>query len=589
MRRLGPLMAGVAAALAFVSIVGGLGAGAAGGLAGILLGGGVTWLGWSWFSRRRPSAPGGWTQAAAVDFRPAAGHVAAPPSGVALALSRVEVRELTSSAAVGLGIGFSALVMYFFGYLWSADYHGGLVGSFELYPIFTHPLAGLVVLATHRARTRSSRDGTQELFETCPTSQSTRTLGHLLTSWFPAAIAVVFLTLQTAAFTQGVTFVYGHVGARQIAAVLGAVVLCIGATALGVALARWAPWTLVPVAAVIAIGFVTTRLATTGDRLTEPLRQLSTWLNDPDANLRFTAPHWLAHHLWILALVGVVTMLAVLRDQRRPAVIAAGAVFVFAAVGSAVVATRPIDASDARRIAALIDAPEAHQRCVDAAGLPVCAYAGDGGLADHFAKVVAPVVAAAPPGALDGWAVRHGWDVDRSELDPEVRRLLDVDSRDRRVIPISLVGDAAADEGARFWVALTAVGITEDTTRGATLSVTNQARGVIAFWLATRGVDAETATAMTSFDENPGQASSSSDRPWPDGCYAGPAPVTWALTDLDAARALIAAPVGAISELLHRDWDRLTDQATSTDELLVAAGLAPVAPRDGFTRGGQEC
>jgi hypothetical protein len=446
-----------------------------------------------------------------------------------------------------------------------------------------------VVLAAHRARTRSYRDGTQELFETCPTSQSTRTLGHLLTAWVPATLALVFLTVQTVAFTQGVTFVYGHVGARQIAALLGAVVLCIGATALGVALARWAPWTLVPVAAVIAVGFVSTRLATSGDRLTEPLRQLSTWLNDPDTNLRFTAPHWLAHHLWIVALVGVVATLAVLRDRRRPAVIAAGAVFVLAALASAVVATRPVDTSDARRIAALIDEPEAHQVCVDAAGLPVCAYAGDGALADHFAAEIAPVVAAAPPGALAGWAVRHGWDVDPDDLDPEVRRLLEVDSRDRPIIPISLLGHDAADQGARFWVALTAVGITEDTTPGSTLNVGHQARGVIAFWLATRGVDAETAAAMTSFVDDPGESGSGGSRPWPDDCYAGPAPVSWALTDLDAARLLIAAPESEITELLHADWDHLTGRGTTTDELLSAAGLGPVTPREGFTRGGQEC
>lgn len=589
MRRLGPLLAGVAGALLLVSMLGGLGAGGAGALAGLLLGAGITWLGWSWFSRRRPAAPGGWSQVSPVAFRPAAGHAAASPGGVALALSRVEARELTSSAAVGLGIGFSALVMYMFGYLWSADYHGGLVGLFELHPIYVHPLAGLVVLAAHRSRTRSVRDGTEELFESCPTSQATRTLGHLLTGWVPAVIAGIFLTATTLLFTQGVTFVYGHVGARQVGGLLGAVVLCIGATVLGVALARWAPWTLVPVVAVIAIGFSTTRLATAGDRLTEPLRQLSTWLNDPDRNQRFTAPHWLAHHLWILALVGVVGALALLRDRRRPGVIAAGALFAIAACASAVAATRPIDASDARRIAALIDEPAAHQRCVDAAGLAVCAYAGDGALADHFATEVAPVAAAAPPGTLDGWAVRHGWDVELNELDPEVRRLLRSDPSDRQVIPIQLVGDPAAAQGARFWVALTAVGITRDTRDGSTLDLSDQARGVIVFWLATRGVDADTAAAMTSYEENPGAASSDSSLPWPDNCYAGPSPVTWALTDLDAARLLIAAPESAIAQLLDTQWEHFIDPSTSTDELLDAAGLAPVAPREGSTREALEC
>ncbi|MGH9275653.1 MAG: hypothetical protein ACRDZU_13480, partial [Acidimicrobiales bacterium] len=155
-------------------------------------------------------------------------------------------------------------------------------------------------------------------------------------------------------------------------------------------------------------------------------------------------------------------------------------------------------------------------------------------------------------------------------------------------IPIELLAHPEAEEGARFWVAFTAVGITDDVTEGSTLSIANQARGVVALWLATRGADAGTAAKMTSFDDDPGQ-SGSYDRPWPGTCYAGPAPVVWALNDLEAARVLIAAPEAQVTTLLHDQWDRFTDRATSTDELLAAAGLELASPRGGVTRGSQAC
>jgi hypothetical protein len=203
------------------------------------------------------------------------------------------------------------------------------------------------------------------------------------------------------------------------------------------------------------------------------------------------------------------------------------------------------------------------------------------------------VVVAAPPDALAGWSVRQDTRLDRSVLDPEVRRLLTPERDDRQYIPLDkVVGRSAASEGARFWVALTAVGVTEDITDGAVLSLDHQARGVVALWLATRSVDAQTAAAMTSTDaatHDSGNYVSDFGRPWPDRCYAGPAPVTWALSDLDAARLLLAAPERAVRDLLRSNWDHLTDRDTSTDELLVALGLEPVPPRAGSTVGGGEC
>lgn len=591
-RRLGPPLLGMGATALLMALLSG-GSGVVLGLAGMILICGLVWMVASWIERRRPSRERGWGADAAVAFRPAGAHAATSPGSVAMALGRVETRELLSSASIGVGLGFCLLVLVLFGRVWAGDYKGEVAGAMELYPIYVHPLAGLVVLAAHRARTRSTRDGTQELFGTCPTSQGARTRGHLLSAGAAASIALVFLAVMTLFVTMNTLGGFGDIGARQVAALLGAALLCVGATALGVMLARWAPWTLVPVAAVIAIGFASTRLATAGSRRTESIRQLSTWLNDPEQLVRFTAPHWLAHHLWIIALVGLVSVLAVLRDDRRPPVLLVGAAFVVLALASAVAATRPIGPANAERIASLINEPEAHQRCVDAGELPVCAYGSDSELTEHIANAIRPVVLAAPRGSLAGWSVRQDTRIDRGELDPEVRRLLIPEPEDRRYIPMDkVVKRSAADEGARFWVALTAVGVTEDLTPRAVLSLDHQARGVVALWLATRGTDADTAAAMTSTDTAAHDSAnyvSGYGRPWPDRCYAGPAPVTWAFTDVDAARLMLAAPEREVRDLLESDWDRFTDADTSTEELMVALGLDPVPPRAGSTIGGGEC
>lgn len=591
MRRLGPPLLGLTGVALFMPLVGGAETGALGALAGTILIVGTAWAVTGWVLRRRPIAHGGWANGAAVAFRPAAGHTAAPTRSVALALCRVEAREMASTASLGVGLGFCLLIVVLLGQVWASDYGGGLAGAMELYPIYVHPLAGLVVLAAHRARTRSRRDGTQELFDTCATSQATRTMGHLLTSWFPAVIAVVFLAAMTALLSKNVTS-SDAVGGRQIAALLGAALLCVGATALGVALARWAPWMLAPIVAVIAIGFSSTRLATAGNRRTEPIRQLSTWLNDPDKYLRFTAPHWVAHHLWMLALVGLVAVVAIARDQLHPQLVFAGSALAALAFASAIAVTRPVSVADAAAIASLINEPEAHQRCVDAAGLPVCTYGTNGELAHHIAAQVTPVVVATPPDALAGWAVRQDTTLDLNELDPEVRRLLHQDRAKDRYIPMVMRAHPQADQGARFWVGLTAAGVTEDMTPGTVLNLDHQARGVVALWLATRGVDAATAAKMTSAEAGSHESSNYSlgyDRPWPDTCYAGPAPVTWALSDLDAARQLLAAPDREVAELLRSGWARFTDPATSTDELIAAAGLRPMASRSGSTRAAGEC
>ena len=75
----------------------------------------------------------------------------------------------------GAGIAFCLVVVVMFGLAFPEDSGGELADIAELAAIFAHPLVGMVLLAAHRARSRSVRDGTQELLDACPTSQSTST------------------------------------------------------------------------------------------------------------------------------------------------------------------------------------------------------------------------------------------------------------------------------------------------------------------------------------------------------------------------------------------------------------------------------
>ncbi len=583
-RRLGTPALAIASVSVVLTFIGGIEAAAPARLVAIAVVVAGVRLIVGWWSKRR-SVPQSWTGVGSLAFAPAAPHEPATPKQVAIALSTAEARELAVSASFGVGLGFCVVMLVLFGFAWAPDWGGNLPRSMELYPIYTHPLAGMIVIAAHRARTRSRRDDTQELFDTCPTDQATRTTGHLLVAWVPGAATLVFLGLLVGLSHRNYTTIYGSVGARQVAALVGAAVLTVGATALGVALARWTPWILAPLVAIIAIGFASVRLATAGHSPTAPVRQLSTWFGEPTVDLRFTAPHWVAHHLWIIALVVLVICLARARDHRGPRLVSVAVVGAVVALASAVLATRPIDTADATRIATMLNNLPDHQVCEVAVTVPVCVFRGDRALARHLAEEMTAVIAAAPAGAVDGWTVRYALDVKVAHLDPEVRSLLRSFPPAERLIPISAVAHRDADEGARLWTALTAVGL-----HGAPgMNVRGQARGVVALWLATRDLPESQARDMTSIGPPFEEWHPDRQRPWPDPCFAGPTPVRWAETDLEAARRVHALPEPVVRGVVHAQWARLLDPATTTDDLLAALGVEPLGAPRGSTPAPDGC
>jgi hypothetical protein len=584
----GILIGVFAIALPMVALAGG-GAGAF--ILPALVVGGVIWAVVALAPGRRRRTEGRWTPVGPFEFEPTAGHEPAGTAQVARELGRVEGRQLLpGSAAFGTGIGFAILGLVLFGWVWARDGGGELAAAAETLPIVAHPLVGMTILAVHRARTRARRDGLDELFTTLPAGQHHRNLGHLASAWVPVAAALVAGAAMLALHALRADVTWGPFGARQLTHVVEVGLLAAGGVALGVLVARWAPWTLAPVVAVVAVGVASIELATIGDGPWDPRRQLSTWLGDPQVDLRFTYAHWLSRTGWLAALVVLVGLLALVRDAPRPARLApALAVVVVLAGVAAAVTTRPIPADAAQRIADELSHPERHQTCIDA-GIPVCAYRGDEDLARAFARNVAPVVAAVPSGHRPDVRVRQGATVELRSLDPRIadRVRLPTDG----ALAVEMTSHPDAYRGARFRVALAALEVNPSGAAGAhgqPVVLRGQARGVIAIWLATRGLEAGAATRMASTRTEPGDGHDIVVGPWPDECMAGPVPVIWAYSDLAAARALLALPDDRVARVVADRWDDLTDPTLTTDQLLAAVGLDPMGGPTGATPGPSPC
>ena len=522
--------------------------------------------------------------------------VRSSPARLAAALARAESGRLTVDLWFGAGIGFCLLVVVLLGWTWAPDdasrpWSRVLVEM----PVLAHPLVGMVVIAAHRAVTRARRDGTAELFETCPLAERTRTVGHLLTAWVPVATLAVFCVAYLVVVRVRAGSVYGPVEASALGDVAAALLLGAGGVVLGVALARWAPWPLVPIVAVALLVQPIVALGNIGEPHWSNARQLSSWPRYPDHDLLFTIrPVWW-HLAWLLALTAVVAVAAMARhDGRRAAGPLVAAMVVAAVTGVAV--TRPVSDAGAARLASLVAEPERHQECVEAGRVRVCSYQGYEEYSRTMAAEAAPVVAAAPP-AVGPVVIRQMFDGDLAKLGPEVARALGgrgIGGGPAALATFEIV--PGTRHALRIAAGLAAVGLpARPPGDDVPVAVTGQARGVLALWLAARGLPPDEAQRLAT----PGDGESNDPAlvqgsrqtrgmAW-DPCVAGAPPVAWAPEDLEAARAIIALPEAAVASTIRTGWSRFTDPATTTDDLLGALGLPPVGPVPLVVLGPAEC
>lgn len=518
--------------------------------------------------------------------RPGSGATAA---AVARALGRVETRELSRSPWFGVGFGFCVLVFLLFGFVWAAEDSGTWAEQLQLSSWFAYPMVGMVVLALHRAVTRAARDGADEVFDACPTGPPTRTAGFLLAAVLPVTALAVFLVALGFAVEADSKGLFGPIGADSVADIAAAIVLGAGGVALGVALGRWVRFALAPVVAVVVVGFAGIQLNVQGGSGWNPLVPLSTAPAVDGTPPVFTdRPVWW-HLLWVVGLTVVVGVAALARHRRDRTVAVAGAVAAAVVLAAGIGATRPLSPTAAARIAAVVANPEASQECAASGSVEVCVFPPYRALLGPVTDRVAPI-AEVLPSDLAPLTLRQVFEDGLHELPPEVRRRLTEADLLRPDHEVPLGFDTGAIDTSGPDLAFAAVGLPSQAGDDLLPTVVaGQARGVVAIWLATRGLDAE-ATAAASTSPAP-QAPDAFDRGSTELAEVCNVPaVVWSAQDLAASRSVLELPEAAVTRVIRSDWQRWADPDTGTDELLSALGLDPVGPVDRIVaRPGQPC
>lgn len=500
--------------------------------------------------------------------------------GVAGSLARVEARELIASPWLHVGIVLWMVIVVLLGVVFVDDLDRSWLEFFGLATFLCHPLAGFAVVAAHRNRTRGRRDRCEEMFDACPAGPDVRTLGHLATCWVVALLEVAFIVVFSVLVATRNDHIYGPLGGYVVAAVLACAVIGAGAVALGVTLGRWLPWGPVPFVAVVAIAFAGDRINGIGDPSYATDRLLATMVATTGIDPIFLPQLWWERLTWLAAISVVVAAIGLLggRYTRSAAAVLGGATVV--ALVAAVLIVRPAT-GDADRIADLVGDPVAHSTCVSAGpGVEVCAYEGYGGLAEETAAALAPVAASVPDGVLRDVVFVAYYEQSISRLTAETQ-----DAFAKRGIrlpedALRLRFNAHPEnfEAVRLRLAARAVGLPADASDNEWPTPTEgRSRGVIALWLATRGMDPSTRDRLITVDES---ADHLGDIPagaiWPGACHEDNGALQWSPSDIDAARVLFAMPEDEVQRVVLERWEALTGPDASTDELLVAMGAPPL-------------
>jgi hypothetical protein len=396
----------------------------------------------------------------------------------------------------------------------------------------------------------------------------------------PMAVLVGLFGLLVALVAWRSDLVYGPIPSETLFDIAAAVALGAGGVALGVALGRWIAFSLAPVVVVVGVAFGTLAISNVGGHDWNPYVYLGTapTIEGPSPIFVHRPAAW--HLLWILALVGIMAVLAIARNRRdRPVRIAAAAVVVLGLVAG-IGATRPIPASAAERIADLVARPEAHQRCdVLAPTVEVCLFDLHRPVLDLLDDRVLGVAAALPEGH-PSITMRQVYDEELADLPPEVRELLTPEDllRPRAEVPLGFGSDWQDPvTHPAFDLALGAAGLpVRPGPENRALVVAGQARGVVALWLASRGLEGHELSQVTS-SPAPTSLSSYERGSLEVGDCSEPS-VVWSAQDLIAVRRIVLRT--DVAATIHAQWDHWLDPATGTDELLAALGEAPVGPFD---------
>ena len=562
-------------------------------LVSLLLIGGLAYL----VTRRRDGAvkDRGW------DHTPAASEeVAQPRSGTGrfvVALGRVEGRVWLRTPSCWFGLLFCGLLMSLFLVTWGSNDATEFPAASRGFPIFIYPLAGMVLLGAHRAVTRGRRDGTEELYSSLPAPPATRTGGHLLgvLAAVPCGLALVSVW-SVVVFCNGIV---GTPGWRDLAEMLMVLALLICAGVLGVALARLAPWGVVPVIALVMIAMLNGRLLE-GRTGQDRMRWLAPWGGLGDVRPRFdTRPLW-EHLVYLLGLAGICVAIALLVHVRRRAMVAVLVGALAVAVAGGVWQVQPLPAARAEALAAQIADPAAHQTCRTRARVTACAYPPYDANLDGWLSITTRTLAPVP--RRDGYRMLQVLrPEDRGNLDAAIRRRLPAAwMRPWPKLHAQVLGfERFEGTNARLSHALPAaqwaVGLPYepidnnawDHRDETPCTAAGTARAAIALWLAAQGTADDDAVrnrlepdragpSGAIYTEKDGDIQAPADSLvdfWDLDKTGVPAAVAFSRADLANARALLELPTGRVAALLTDQWDTLIAPSTPSTRLADAFGI----------------
>lgn len=497
------------------------------------------------------------------------------------ALARSEGRRLLRSPLVLVGAGLMLLALFGDG-PWVASIDSTAADA----PFMSLLVAAMTLVASNLAAQRGRRSGTEELFAAAPAQPRTRTGAHLLAVIWPAAVSVVIPVLVVVTGNS-----YGQPDLSDLADLAVGPLLVVGAGALGVMLARWAPTPAAGPLACVAIialeAFLTSPVV-----LTSGWRYMAFWFDAADIDLLPPRPA-LWHVVYLVALIAMAVVGSLLRHGLRPRLAMAGAVAIAVMATSAVAQSRYVTDAAWARANGLLAHPQDHQICDDRLGVRYCTFARYRPLADRWAAVVEGVRARVPaevwPAQLELSQRYTAGDLQytpRAQLGKRIPALRAGATAAATSGGLALhpgrgwTDDGFADLSLAVAAASRAVGLpVAPPAEGVLCDTAGQARAVVALWVAAQSTPAA-GKALGQITENQvvrldGGASGVPHLLVSEDAVERAA--AWGMVEVRHALALQRRPTAEVEAHLARTWANLTDPASTTAALASELGLPAVA------------